>query len=224
MDGALNALAFATTRLALSNAIGGAFDTWNPVDTKTKRRAFNLFEIARAFTHGVVQGKLAEEFGGEFRSGSAGGFAASVFGSLQGAGFGRKYFGNPNDPEDRGKLPLRTVAAAIVGGTVSALSGGKFANGAATGAMVHVFNAEKPKEGNGDENEFIIIGDPDSTHVVMKLGPDGLLKVMGINNVEVEIKKIKTKVNIEVKRLEFAGSLDSGAQKWGYDFLRKSLI
>ena len=142
---------------------------------------------------------------------------------MQGAGFGRKYFGNPNDPEDRGKLPLRTVAAAIVGGTVSALSGGKFANGAAAAAMVHVFNAEKPKEGNGDENEFIIIGDPDSTHVVMKYGPDGLLKVMGINNVEVEIKKIKTKVNIEVKRLEFAGSLDSGAQKRGYEFFKKEL-
>ena len=57
----------------------------------------------------------------------------------------------------------------------------------------------------------------------MKLGPDGLLKVMGINNVEVEIKIIKTKVNIEVKRLEFAGSLDSGAQKWGYEFFKKEL-
>ena len=109
------------------------------------------------------------------------------------------------------------MAAAIVGGTVSALSGGKFANGAATGAMVHVFNAEKPKEGNGDENEFIIIGDPDSTHVVMKLGPDGLLKVMGINNVG------PGKINIEVERLEVAGSSRFGVQRKGHEFFEKVL-
>ena len=129
--------------MALSYAVGGIFDSLNDVvvlDSGKTIRPFNLFEVARAFTHGVVQGKLVEGFGGEFRSGFAGGFAASIFGSLAGAGFGRKVLGNPNDPEDRGKLPLRTVAAAIVGGTVSELSGGKFANGAATAAMVHVFN------------------------------------------------------------------------------------
>ena len=68
-------------------------------------------------------------------------------------------------------------------------------------------------EGNGDENDFIIIGDPDSTHVVMKLGPVGEVKVMGINNVETEILKEKVKVNIEVKRLELAGSLRFGVQR-----------
>jgi hypothetical protein len=36
----------------------------------------------------------------------------------------------------------RTVAAAVVGGTTSEIAGGKFANGAATAAMVHLFNAE----------------------------------------------------------------------------------
>ena len=63
-----------------------------------------------------------------------------MFGSLQGAGFGSKYFGEPGDRENNGQLVASTVAAAIVGGTVSELSGGKFANGAATATMVHVFN------------------------------------------------------------------------------------
>lgn len=39
-------------------------------------------------------------------------------------------------------LVRRTVAASVVGGTVSEIGGGKFANGAVTGAMVHLFNAE----------------------------------------------------------------------------------
>ena len=59
---------------------------------------------------------------------------------MLGAGFGSKYFGEPGDRENNGQFVASTVAAAVVGGTVSELSGGKFANGAATATMVHVFN------------------------------------------------------------------------------------
>ena len=43
---------------------------------------------------------------------------------------------------------------AVVGGTASALGGGKFANGAMSGAFVHLFNAELKKfvSVNIDEN------------------------------------------------------------------------
>lgn len=44
----------------------------------------------------------------------------------------------------------RTMVAAVVGGTVSQITGGTFANGAMTAAFVHLFNAEgggvSPKE------------------------------------------------------------------------------
>ena len=40
---------------------------------------------------------------------------------------------------------MRTAAASIIGGTASVLGGGKFANGATTGAFVHLFNAEGKK-------------------------------------------------------------------------------
>ena len=36
----------------------------------------------------------------------------------------------------------RTVIMGVVGGTASALGGGKFANGAVSGAFVHMFNGE----------------------------------------------------------------------------------
>jgi len=41
-----------------------------------------------------------------------------------------------------GTTIARTVASAIVGGTASLLGGGKFANGAFSGAFVHLFNFE----------------------------------------------------------------------------------
>ncbi|WNO10742.1 hypothetical protein [Teredinibacter sp. KSP-S5-2] len=36
----------------------------------------------------------------------------------------------------------RTIYAAVIGGTVSKMTGGKFANGAVTAAMAHALNAE----------------------------------------------------------------------------------
>ena len=48
------------------------------------------------------------------------------------------------------------MAAAAVGGTVSELSGGKFANGAATGAMVHLFNAETKSVLQEEQNRLQI--------------------------------------------------------------------
>jgi hypothetical protein len=52
---------------------------------------------------------------------------------------------------------VRTAAASIIGGTASVLGGGKFVNGAVSGAFVHLFNAEmksyiKSVSVNIDEN------------------------------------------------------------------------
>ncbi|MBT1443696.1 hypothetical protein KJI95_04045 [Shewanella sp. JM162201] len=38
--------------------------------------------------------------------------------------------------------PMRVVVAGVIGGTASKLSGGKFVNGAVTGAFIQLFNAE----------------------------------------------------------------------------------
>jgi hypothetical protein len=44
--------------------------------------------------------------------------------------------------KDYGGVTGRTMIMAVVGGTVSELTGGKFANGAVGGAFVHLFNAK----------------------------------------------------------------------------------
>ena len=173
----------AAASMAISNAVGGFFDARNPVIEETGRRAFNFTEIARAFTHGVTQGALVEGAGGEFRSGFAGAFAGSIVGSIQGAGVGRKFFGTPRDGSN--KIVHRTVAAPVGGGTVSKIGGGKFANGAATAAMVHLFNTEgvlsKKEFNNGDEflreraypDDLLRIGTVVDEYDLAELTPEG---------------------------------------------------
>ena len=96
-------------------------------------------ELARAMGHGITQGGFAEIQGGDFASSFYSAFAGSVAGSAMWTAKGQDYFGLPGSEQ---QIAQRTVVAAIVGGTTSELSGGKFANGAVTAAIVHLFNQE----------------------------------------------------------------------------------
>lgn len=78
--------------------------------------------------HGAVQGAVSEARGGEFRHGFYSGFASSSAATSISAWF-------PSD------VRFQTLASAIIGGTASAVGGGKFANGAAHGAFTYLFNA-----------------------------------------------------------------------------------
>ena len=69
--------------------------------------------------------------GGTFKSGFASGFSSSFFSP-----------GTELGGDGAGGFTLRTTIAGVVGGTASEIGGGKFANGAVSGAFVHMFNAE----------------------------------------------------------------------------------
>jgi RHS repeat-associated protein len=85
--------------------------------------------LEKAFTHGLVQGGLNSSLGGNFVDGLLGGFAGSAFEPFAGI------------VESASNSPiLATITAAVVGGTVAAIGGGKFANGAASAAFVDLFN------------------------------------------------------------------------------------
>ncbi|MGH8016716.1 MAG: RHS repeat-associated core domain-containing protein [Opitutaceae bacterium] len=77
--------------------------------------------------HGVSQGAVTEAFGGDFRHG----FYAAAFSSLATDKVSTRIEGDSG----------RTIAAAVIGGTASVLGGGKFANGATTGAFTYLFNS-----------------------------------------------------------------------------------
>jgi hypothetical protein len=78
-------------------------------------------------SHGALQGGIAEATGGEFRHGFYAGLASSSLGGPVGDLMGGSRTGN-------------MIAGAVVGGTASALGGGKFANGAVSGAFTYMFN------------------------------------------------------------------------------------
>jgi RHS repeat-associated protein len=79
-------------------------------------------------SHGLSQGLITEASGGEFRHG----FYAAAFTSMMGGRIERI----GKDLGDVGEI----AAAAVVGGTASAIGGGKFANGAASGVFTYLFN------------------------------------------------------------------------------------
>jgi len=85
-------------------------------------------------SHGVAQGAITEATGGEFRHG----FYAAAFTSALGGPIGSvgEKFGVAGE----------VAAAAVVGGTASAIGGGKFANGAASGAFTYLFNHANHKD------------------------------------------------------------------------------
>ncbi|MGO6748148.1 RHS repeat-associated core domain-containing protein [Rhizobium ruizarguesonis] len=90
---------------------------------------FNAYGAAVA--HGVSQGGLnAMQGGGNFWQS----FAAGAFGSLAGS------YMQSSDYFRQADSATKIGASAVVGGTSSAIGGGKFENGAVTGAFVEAFN------------------------------------------------------------------------------------
>jgi hypothetical protein len=79
----------------------------------------------KAVAHGVSRALIAKAQGNNARSAFISGFMSSGFAAPKSWGM----FGG-------------TMATAAVAGTVSQATGGKFANGAVTGAYVHLFNGE----------------------------------------------------------------------------------
>lgn len=89
---------------------------------------------ARAVSHGVAQGTIAEISGGDFKDG----FVGAAFSYVVGATVLDKLV--PANDNDFGMIVARGAAEAVVGGTAAAIGGGKFANGAYSAAFVYAFN------------------------------------------------------------------------------------
>jgi len=89
--------------------------------------------------HGIVGGAANVAMGGKFADGFIGGAAGAGASWLPVIG---RYLSPVHSPLN---IVGRTALAGVIGGTVSAVSGGKFANGAYTSAFQHLLNAELTK-------------------------------------------------------------------------------
>ena len=93
--------------------------------------------LGHILAHGLTGGVLAELQGGDFGHGFlAAGLSKAVMGRF-------KY-----DDLSAPAVLTRTAIAAVVGGTISRVTGGKFANGALTSAMAQLFNQEAQAQKN----------------------------------------------------------------------------
>jgi hypothetical protein len=95
---------------------------------------FNAQTVLHIAGHGVVGGAANTAMGGKFGDGFV---SAAVSAAAGDAGL----YGKPG-AGGFGGVVARTAAAGVVGGTVSVLGGGKFANGAYTAAFQHLLNHE----------------------------------------------------------------------------------
>ncbi|MCG7537954.1 hypothetical protein, partial [Pseudoalteromonas sp. OOF1S-7] len=127
--------------------------------------------------HALVGGVSSVLSGGKFGHG----FIA--------AGFTKMAMGNAGFNMNNRTLPAvagRTAVAAIVGGTASAITGGKFSNGARTAAMMHLLNAEGRRIKQSTPQEKIIANLKKSTlqleaSVTIAVGDYGTKLAIGLS-------------------------------------------
>ncbi|MDX2111574.1 MAG: RHS repeat-associated core domain-containing protein [Verrucomicrobiota bacterium] len=115
--GGLKGALFGALTGAITGAIGSKFGSVSSAAKDIPK------EMARAMAHGVTGGVMAEVQGGKFSAG----FLSSACSSV-----GDSYTGNWGY--------ANVAKCAVIGVTASELGGGKFENGAVTGAFTYLFN------------------------------------------------------------------------------------
>ena len=129
-----------------SYVISSIGDHFNGLQDTTK--SFNwAVELKRAAAKGVAGGAFSAASGGDFKSGFLGGFAGSLISSSMAASDTISGFMGKAGDGDFAGIIGRTTIAAVAGGTVSVIGGGKFANGAYTAAFQHLANSETSAQG-----------------------------------------------------------------------------
>ena len=88
---------------------------WEPGSMKTL--------AAHGLAGGIVQNRMGGSFGAGFLAGSVG-----------------SYFGSSGKSSKANEMIGNTAIEAVIGGTISVVGGGKFSNGAQTGAFRYLFN------------------------------------------------------------------------------------
>ena len=99
--------------------------------TNLYTNAGSLGDFYRALAHGISRSIITIAQGGKAVAGFLSGFSSSLIGGAV------KYI---KASRSMATTVLKTVITAIGGGTASLLGGGKFANGAFSGAFVYLFN------------------------------------------------------------------------------------
>jgi hypothetical protein len=154
--------------------------------------------LFKAAAHGISRALISKAQGGRWSSSFWSGFASSALSV---------------GTRDYGGVTGRTMIMAVVGGTVSELTGGKFANGAVSGAFVHLFNAE------GVVHKYIkslsmrqIMQVSDFKHYIKKMDVKTFNKYFGLNVTERELDMYKLDIYSQLNPFVIKGLYDITTQ------------
>ena len=115
----------------------------------------------RASLHGITRSAISKAQGGKWSAGFWSGFASSALAPMASSA-----------STFEGKVAMN----AIVGGTASELGGGKFANGAVTGAFIMMFN-ELGHQSNYDKLEERVANEAKDPKAIINLSNDDLYTI-----------------------------------------------
>ena len=119
LQGTLKGAAFGALSAGVANIIGHGNNIFAQIAKKS--------DIGKAALHGISRAAISKLQNGSGKGGFLGGFASSLLGGV--------VSGVQNAP-----TPVKVAMSAIAGGTASVLGGGKFSNGAMSGAFIMMFN------------------------------------------------------------------------------------
>jgi uncharacterized protein (TIGR02594 family) len=168
-------------------------------------------KLAHVVGHGVTGGAANAAMGGKFQDGflSAAAGATAVHTGLYGA--------------FKGSGPInvagRTAIAGMIGGTASALGGGKFANGAYTAAFQHLLNNETiPRARLLLSDDFLYIAST-QLGVDENINPNLIKEYHSTTSLNIKFQKPSTAwcssfINWVFEWAGYAGTNSAGSQSW----------
>ncbi len=165
----------AAAMVAVSYGIGKLF---GDVQALINDGAINGMEVARAAAHGISGGIAEQINGGDFGAGFASSFVGSAAGSAMQSGAMGRFF----EGKDASAVFKRTTAAAIIGGTTAEIGGGKFANGAMTAAIQHLFNHEGGALDEETADSWTAMSEEESAVELRRIENEGLSTIIADGN------------------------------------------
>ncbi|WP_181389775.1 FG-GAP-like repeat-containing protein [Leucothrix pacifica] len=122
---------------------------------------------AKVLAHGVAGGAMSVLRGGKFKEG----FVSAGFSQVMEVTGGYRRLGVSSAPRGAAGFAKNAAISAVVGGTASKLVGGKFANGAITGAFSRMFNDLQHHDLRDPES----VGDPTPPRHTSEKSPIGVV-------------------------------------------------
>lgn len=236
----------------LTNFAGSVFFSWAGLAPGAGYWSYNFTRAMGGTSSGALKGAItatasaiafntvgAQTAAGSFENMLGNAVVGGIMSDLQGGKFGHGFWAAGLPAGLKGKYgdfgigtsadlkPFRVMIAAVIGGTASVISGGKFANGAITGAYTQLFNAEKATSKVEDAILLFMKNtgiSRDGVNALIQLG-DSINKLAEGAQNATNFKVMVTSMNInELKSLSMALGVSKNTISMGLQYQNGDLL